>query len=352
MNGFEDVNQKAFLLRGQSQASNFVLFGYIFTLFLVLKSANATEFDPPTLDFKFTAGNSTMALVGRRVTKSVLSVEQAEGVGARVRRSVGRAQLPKLDPFLLLDEFRVAKPAGFPDHPHRGFETVTYMLKGAFRHEDFKGHSGVIGPGDLQWMTAGRGIVHSEMPHGNEVGHGLQLWVNLAKENKMVEPEYQELLAKDVPMVEKDGIRVKVIAGESLGAKAKVRTRTPTSYLDFVLQKGAKLNQPVPSGWTSFAYILSGKAFFGSGDEVKEGEPHHTLVLSDGDFVEVENKNEEKCHFVLVSGKPLNEPVVQHGPFVMNTQEEIRQAITDFQMRRNGFEAAQSWKSKEGNRGR
>ncbi|KAJ8041268.1 Pirin [Holothuria leucospilota] len=222
MNGFEDVNQKAFLLRGQSQASNFVLFGYIFTLFLVLKSANATEFgpptldfkftagnstmalvgrrvtksvlsveqaegvgarvrrsvgraqlnkvmfgyiftlflvlksanatefDPPTLDFKFTAGNSTMALVGRRVTKSVLSVEQAEGVGARVRRSVGRAQLPKLDPFLLLDEFRVAKPAGFPDHPHRGFETVTYMLKGAFRHEDFKGHSGVIGPGDLQ----------------------------------------------------------------------------------------------------------------------------------------------------------------------------------------------------------
>ncbi|KAJ8028712.1 Pirin [Holothuria leucospilota] len=180
-------------------------------------------------------------------------------------------------------------------------------------------------------MTAGRGIVHSEMPHGDEVGHGLQLWVNLAKENKMVEPEYQELLAKDVPMVEKDGVRVKVIAGESLGVKD----------LKSVLRDEGKLPQ-----------YKSGLSKTRSGDEVKEGEPHHTLVLSDGDFVEVENKNEEKCHFVLVSGKPLNEPVVQHGPFVMNTQEEIRQAITDFQMRRNGFEAAQSWKSKEGNRGR
>ncbi|PIK61189.1 putative pirin isoform X2 [Apostichopus japonicus] len=254
-----------------------------------------------------------MALVARQVKQSVLSVEQAEGVGARVRRSVGRPQLRNLDPFLMLDEFKVAKPAGFPDHPHRGFETVTYMLKGAFKHEDFKGHSGVIRPGDLQWMTAGRGIVHSEMPQGDETGHGLQLWVNLSKQNKMVEPEYQELLSKDIPVVEKDGIRVKVIAGESFGVKAKVRTRTPTSYLDFILQKGAKLNQAVPNGWTSFVYVLSGKAYFGSGDDSQEAEPHHTLVLSDGDFVEVENKNDEPCHFVLVSGKPLNEPIVQHG---------------------------------------
>ncbi|XP_038057408.1 pirin-like [Patiria miniata] len=288
--------------------------------------------------------NFTMS---RHITQSVLSKEQAEGVGARVRRSVGRPELKNLDPFLMLDEFKGKKPGGFPDHPHRGFETVSYILSGKSAHEDFTGHSGIIGPGDLQWMTAGRGIVHSEMPATEDMCHGLQLWVNLAREFKMVEPEYQELKSKNIPEAEKDGVKVRVIAGEALGKKSKVRTRTPTSYLDFTLRKGAVLDQPIPQGWTAFVYVLAGKALFGTGDQQKQGEPHHTLVLSDGDHIHVENKETEACHFVLISGKPIGEPIVQHGPFVMNTQEEIQQAISDYRNGVNGFEKARTWRSKQ-----
>ncbi|CAI8037982.1 Pirin-like protein [Geodia barretti] len=154
----------------------------------------------------------------RAIVKKVLSVEQAEGVGARVRRSVGRPELRNLDPFLMLDEFKVTKPAGFPDHPHRGFETVTYMLKGSFKHEDFCGHRGTINPGDLQWMTAGRGIVHAEMPASQGENIGLQLWINLSQRDKMVEPQYQELLESEIPHVSGEGVHVAVIAGNSYGA--------------------------------------------------------------------------------------------------------------------------------------
>jgi len=283
--------------------------------------------------------------MSRTVKKSVLSKWQDEGVGARVRRSVGTHQLQNLDPFLMLDEFSTKKPAGFPDHPHRGFETVTYMIEGATRHEDFAGHAGIIGPGDLQWMTAGRGIVHCEMPHGDEAGRGLQLWVNLAKKYKMIEPAYQELLDKDIPKVSKDGVHVKVIAGESLGAKSAVKTRTPTFYLDFKLDPGAKINQPTPQGWTVFAYLLEEKAYIGPEGNQKECEPHSTIVLEDGDHVTIENKGSKTCHFVLIGGQPLNEPIVQHGPFVMNTQDEIYQAISDYRMGKNGFEKANTWKS-------
>lgn len=284
--------------------------------------------------------------MSRTVDKKVLSVEQDEGIGARVRRSIGRPELRSFDPFLLLDEFRVAVPAGFPDHPHRGFETVSYMLAGAFRHEDFCGHKGVIRPGDLQWMTAGRGIVHCEMPEGSETGYGLQLWVNLKKEDKMVEPRYQELLSKDIPEGTKDGVTVKVIAGEAFGIKSKVYTRTPTYYLDFKMQKGSHLKQEIPIGWNSFVYLLQGKAMFGPEGKQTEGDAHYTLTLKqDGDVLEVSNKDSDLCHFVLLAGKPLNEPVVQHGPFVMTTQEEIRQAILDFQQGKNGFEKAKSWSS-------
>ncbi|XP_071787696.1 pirin-like isoform X2 [Asterias amurensis] len=284
-----------------------------------------------------TAANHTMS---RYITKAVLSNEQSEGVGARVMRSIGRPELQNLDPFLMLDEFKAKNSGGFPDHPHRGFETVTYFLEGKFSHEDFEGHAGILGPGDLQWMTAGRGIVHSEMPASDGVNHGLQLWVNLAKEYKMVKPAYQELLSKDIPEVEKDGVKVRVIAGEALGKTSKVYTRTPTSYLDFTLQKGGVVDQPIPLGWTAFAYILSGKAAFGTGDKQQEGEPHHTVLLSDGDHVHIQNKETEPCRFVLISGKPIGEPVVQHGPFVMNTQEEVQQAISDYRNGVNGFEKA------------
>ncbi|XP_067848359.1 pirin isoform X2 [Heptranchias perlo] len=156
----------------------------------------------------------------RKIVQIVLAVEQSEGVGAQVRRSIGRWELKSLDPFLMLDEFKVSKPAGFPDHPHRGFETVTYMLNGSFDHEDFCGHKGTINRGDLQWMTAGRGVIHCEMPSSDHPGHGLQLWVNLKSSEKMVPPRYQELLSKTIPKPSKDGVTVAVISGEALGAKA------------------------------------------------------------------------------------------------------------------------------------
>lgn len=276
----------------------------------------------------------------------MLSQWQSEGRGARVRRSIGRPELKNLDPFLLLDEFQGSAPAGFPDHPHRGFETVSYLLGGSFRHEDFCGHTGIINAGDLQWMTAGRGIVHCEMPYGDTTSHGLQLWVNLAKKDKMVKPAYQELLSKDIPVVKKDGVQVKIIAGESMGVKSPVYTRTPTMYLDFTLDPGSRMTQAIPSGWTAFAYVLSGVAKFGPADKQHTGEAHYTLVFSeDGNGVDIINSGSEACHFVLLAGQPLNEPVVQHGPFVMNTREEVEQAFQDYSAGKNGFENATSWKS-------
>ncbi|XP_072470418.1 pirin isoform X2 [Notamacropus eugenii] len=227
----------------------------------------------------------------KKVRLTVLSQEQAEGVGARVRRSIGRPELKNLDPFLLLDEFKVAKPAGFPDHPHRGFETVTYLLEGgSAAHEDFCGHSGKMDPGDLQWMTAGRGILHAEMPCSEEIVHGLQLWVNLRSSEKMVEPHYQGLKSKEIPKPSKNGVTVSVISGEALGVKSKIFTRTPTLYLEFKLDQGAKHSQPVPEGWTAFIYTVSGNVYIGPDGEQQKVEPHHSAVLGDGDSVQVENK--------------------------------------------------------------
>uniref|UniRef100_A0A8D0EC43 Pirin n=1 Tax=Salvator merianae TaxID=96440 RepID=A0A8D0EC43_SALMN len=286
---------------------------------------------------------------GRKVIKTVLSKEQAEGVGARVRRSIGRPELKNLDPFLLLDEFKGGRPAGFPDHPHRGFETVSYLLSGgSMAHEDFCGHTGILNPGDLQWMTAGRGILHAEMPCTEEPAHGLQLWVNLRSSDKMIDPQYQELKNKEIPKPSQNGVTVSVISGEALGVKSKVYTRTPTLYLDFKLDKGAKHTQLIPKGWTAFIYTLSGNVYIGPPDVQQKVEPHHTAVLDDGDSVQLENKDPVVSHFVLVAGEPIKEAVVQHGPFVMNTQEEILQAIDDFRNARNGFEKATTWKSKIG----
>ncbi|XP_068586704.1 pirin [Cebidichthys violaceus] len=282
----------------------------------------------------------------RKVEKTVLSVEQSEGVGAHVRRSIGRKELRNLDPFLMLDEFRVSKPAGFPDHPHRGFETVTYVLEGITAHEDFCGHSGRLEAGDLQWMTAGQGVVHAEMPVSEEPVVGLQLWVNLPSRDKMVEPAYQELKSSEIPKPSQGGVIVAVISGEALGAKSKVYTRTPTLYLDFMLQTGALHVQPVPSGWTTFIYTLSGSVHVGPDEEQQKVEPHHTVVFGDGDCIKAENKGSEDSHFVLIAGEPIKEPVVQQGPFVMTTEEEIKQAFSDFKTAKNGFERAKNWRSK------
>lgn len=281
----------------------------------------------------------------RSVTRKFLARPQQEGFGAVVRRSIGRFELKYFDPFLVLDEFSISAPAGFPDHPHRGFETVTYMLQGAVVHEDFEGHKGTIEEGDLQWMTAGRGIVHSEMPAAEGTQKGLQLWINLSSKDKMIEPRYQEMMSKDIPEAVKDGVKVRVIAGESMGMKSPVYTRTPTMYLDFTLKPGAHFQQPIPSTWNAFVYILEGKGVFGS-SRSSPVTAHHALLLGYGDGLQVwNNSSSEELRFILVGGEPLGEPVVQYGPFVMNTQEEIDQTFEDYESFSNGFEKAQNWRS-------
>ncbi|KAJ6680402.1 PIRIN-LIKE PROTEIN [Salix purpurea] len=188
----------------------------------------------------------------RLVTKKILAKLQHEGDGAVVRRGIGRSEQKFLDPFLMLDDFSVSPPAGFPDHPHRGFETVTYMLQGGITHQDFAGRKGTIHTGDVQWMTAGRGIIHSEMPAGEGAQTGLQLWINLSSKDKMIEPRYQELLSDDIKRAEKDGAEVRIIAGESMGVQSPVYTRTPTMYLDFTLKPRAQVHQNIPESWNGF----------------------------------------------------------------------------------------------------
>ncbi|KAK7333418.1 hypothetical protein VNO80_30189 [Phaseolus coccineus] len=281
------------------------------------------------------------------VAKKFLARPQHEGVGAVVRRSIGRFELKYFDPFLLLDEFSVTAPAGFPDHPHRGFETVTYMLQGAITHEDFEGHRGTVEAGDLQWMTAGRGIVHSEMPAAQGTQKGLQLWINLASKYKMIEPRYQEVLSKDIAEAEDDdGVKVRVIAGEAVGIKSPIYTRTPTMFLDFSLKPGGHLQQPIPKSWNAFVYILEGEGIFGN-MKSQPSNSHHILLLGHGDGLEAWNKSSKLLRFILVGGEPLGEPLVQFGPFVMNTQEEIDQTIDDFENFTNGFEKARDWRSEK-----
>ncbi|CAI0379222.1 unnamed protein product [Linum tenue] len=295
--------------------------------------------------------NSCVVRESRQVVRKFLARPQHEGVGAIVRRSIGRFELKYFDPFLALDEFSVTAPAGFPDHPHRGFETVTYMLQGSVLHEDFEGHKGTIAAGDLQWMTAGRGIVHSEMPAAQGTQKGLQLWINLSSKHKMIEPRYQEISSKDIAEASnEDGVKVRVIAGEALGAKSPVYTRTPTMYLDFTLEPGARLQQPIPASWNAFVYVLDGEGGFGSGSKAVTASAHHLLLLSSGggDGLEAWNKTAKPARFILVGGQPLGEPLAQLGPFVMNNEEEIDQATDDFEKCVNGFEKARHWRSESG----
>ncbi|XP_010525731.1 PREDICTED: pirin-like protein 2 [Tarenaya hassleriana] len=293
--------------------------------------------------FRNAMSDSSDRAVPRPVVKKVSAKLQKEGDGAVVRRGIGRSELKFLDPFLILDEFSVSPPAGFPDHPHRGFETVTYVLQGGITHQDFKGHKGTIYAGDVQWMTAGRGIIHSEMPE-EEVNRGLQLWVNLSSRDKMIEPNYQELSSSDIPRAEKDGVEVRIIAGESMGIQSPVYTRTPTMFLDFVLKPGANFHQNIPESWTAFSYILEGEGTFSPNSSPVP--PHHVVVFGQaGDGVSVWNKSSRSLRFVLIAGEPIGEPVVQYGPFVMNSEAEIDQTIEDYHYAKNGFEMAKYWSS-------
>ena len=253
-----------------------------------------------------------------------------------------------VDPFLLLDEmgpvgWEPGKAIGAPDHPHRGFETVTYVLAGGVEHRDSSGHHGVLGPGDVQWMTAGRGVVHSEMPTEslkNDGGlmHGFQIWVNLPKSDKMMAPRYQEIPRAEIPRAESEnGLAVaRVIAGEALGVSAKIDTRTPILYHHWTLKPGAIVEQPVPDGFGVFAYVFGGELV--CGPEKRSARDGQMVVFGDGNAVSmsVSPDADSPAELLLLGGVPLNEPVARYGPFVMNTEEEIHQAFADFRSGKMG----------------
>ncbi|MBD2256265.1 pirin family protein [Pseudanabaena sp. FACHB-2040] len=282
----------------------------------------------------------------RTIAGIVNSVETLEGAGFRVRRPFPKSSFSEFDPFLLLDELGPmdlgpGQAKGAPDHPHRGFETVSYILDGRLEHKDSEGHAGLLNPGDVQWMTAGAGVVHSEMPEAEftRTGgrlHGIQLWVNLPRHDKMIAPRYQDIPAAKIPVAQTadGGVTVRVIAGESLGAKAVIETRTPIIYLHLTLQPGASLVQPVPPEYNAFAYLLDGSGLFGA--EQERGEDGQMVIFAqDGGEVAIANPADaaQPLDLLLIAGVPLNEPVVRYGPFVMNTEAEIIQAIEDY---RNG----------------
>ncbi|CAI2370322.1 unnamed protein product [Moneuplotes crassus] len=279
---------------------------------------------------------------------------QGEGKGARVRRIIGSHALNKkeMDPFLMLDHFNVKLPAGFPDHPHRGFETVTYMISGKIHHEDFRGHKGTIGPGDIQWMTAGKGIVHAEIPASKtEASIGFQLWINLKKEDKMKEPAYQEYLKDDIPFVDKwknEGVRARVIAGEAFDVKGPIYTRTPAEFIDFELDKDSVYQHTIPEKWNFLVYCFKGSFEISQEDgetkKIDSGTSAFMEVSDDDEILEIKGL-EEGSRFMLIAGLPLKEPIASYGPFVMNTDDEISDTISDYQDSDNGFEGADTWES-------
>ncbi|POS81511.1 menadione-induced gene-8 [Diaporthe helianthi] len=311
--------------------------------------------------FTTTTSNSnseTMAAkasIPRAIRKAFLAVEQAEGAGARVRRSIGTPQLKNFSPFLMLDHFSVKPGAGFPDHPHRGQETITYMLSGAFDHEDFAGNKGTIHAGDLQFMTAGRGIVHSEMPAQNADGSantGLQLWVDLPRDLKSCEPRYRDLRAAEIPQATSDDgrVSVKVISGQSHGVDSvKDLAYTPVWLLDVTVSPGGRVEQPVPEGFNVFLYTLEGTALFGA--EKRAVPQYHNVVFElEGDAVVAENEEgaEGDARFVIVAGQVLDQPVVQYGPFVVTSFDEVKEALFHYSTHSGGFERAEGWASEIG----
>jgi redox-sensitive bicupin YhaK (pirin superfamily) len=273
----------------------------------------------------------------RQVIRTIKPQPVVEGAGVRLKRSIAGAALDYLDPFLLFDHFGSDRPAdylaGFPMHPHRGIETVTYMLAGAVTHRDSLGNAGTIGTGDVQWMTAGRGIMHEEMPRPVDGRMaGFQLWVNLPARLKMTQPRYQEILSAGIPEVRRaDGTVIRVIAGAVGDVRGPVTDIfADPEYLDVALPAHASFEQPVTRGHNAFAYVFEGAGTFGDGTAVL-GSPK-MIVLGDGDIVHAQ-AGEGGLRFLLVSGAPLGEPIARYGPFVMNTRDEILQALEDL---RNG----------------
>ena len=279
-----------------------------------------------------------------RIARDIIEPQLViEGAGVLLRRSFGPSRANPFDPFLLFDHFAFNDPiegpiVGFPMHPHRGIETVTYMLEGSVRHRDSLGNAGVIGPGDVQWMTSGRGIMHEEMPRRGPQGlvNGFQLWVNLPAELKMSQPRYQEIAAQGLPVVEKDGARVRLVAGEFEGVAGPVTDiAAQPIYGEVALAPGAQVTLPVPAGHTAVAYVFEGNVTFGAdGPSTSLRAPQavpavRMVVLGEGEGLTARAHAETGARFMLIAGEPIGEPIVPYGPFVMNTEDEIRQALAD-----------------------
>lgn len=278
----------------------------------------------------------------RKVARICPAFQAEEGAGFLVHQALPLQNLPQIDPFLLIHELGPkellpGEAKGAPDHPHRGFETVTYFLNGEFEHRDSAGHHGVLRPGDAQWMTAGRGVVHSEMPTERFVRsggllHGFQIWVNLPKRLKMSEPRYQDTPAARLPVVEIPGMdsRVKVIAGEFHGQRSPIQPSVPVLLLDIELSSGAEIFHRLPEGWSALAYVYANSGRLG--DEAAIVAERHMAVFDDsGDGVRIMNARVSPIlRLLLLAGEKIGEPIARYGPFVMNTEDEIRQAFIDF----------------------
>jgi quercetin 2,3-dioxygenase len=275
----------------------------------------------------------------RRVERLVAGQPTSDGAGVKLTRVLTQSLQRRLDPFLMLDAFGSDVPgdyiAGFPDHPHRGFETITYMIAGRMRHRDSAGNEGLLGDGGVQWMTAGRGVIHSELPEQTEgVMEGFQLWLNLHSSDKMQPPSYRDIPAAQIPEWQADGVTVRVIAGHSHGVAGAVqRPRTDPLYLDIHLAPGKTLAQPLPAGHHALVYVYRGALLVGrEADAVTVPLQRMALLAQDeqADGV-VLTAGAEPTRALLIAGAPLNEAIAQHGPFVMNTRDELMTAVQDFQ---------------------
>jgi redox-sensitive bicupin YhaK (pirin superfamily) len=288
----------------------------------------------------------------RSILKAFLAIAQEEGVGAQVRRSIGTMKQRNFPPFLMLDHFNVKAPAGFPDHPHYGFSTVTYIMDGMMAHEDFTGSTGVLRPGDLQFMTAGKGIVHSEIPvktHDDKACIGMQLWVDLPQELKDCEPLYRDLKREEIPIAKPDDlVTVKVIAGEAYGVKSVQNlAKVAVDYYDYDVAPGGEFVQPFPESYNVFLYVLEGSLEVNG---THFDQYNAVFFKQDGDSVcaKVPESQTGNTRVVVIGGAPLDQPVVQHGPFVATSREKIYDTFMNYQSGKNGFEKARGWYSKIG----
>jgi len=266
----------------------------------------------------------------RSIQKVIQGVQTTDGAGVNLTRIIGSMELNMLDPFLLLDEFGSDNPkdyiAGFPPHPHRGFETITYMLKGKLRHKDSAGNEGYLTDGSVQWMTAGRGVIHSEMPEQTEgLVRGFQLWLNLPKEKKMIDPAYNDIPAKKIPIVDFEGGSARIISGKFLGITGPGQPHTGVLYYDIDLDLSARFTMPIDNGWNAFIYIYEGSVRLD-----REINQSHLIVLDQEGELDL-TAGKEGAKFIVVAGEPLNEPVARGGPFVMNSKGEVLKAFEDYQ---------------------